>query len=679
MITVTKRISTNTRLLKDHLTKYKNTFYALCELINNSLQAGANKIEINFDYSTEVSKSPINEIIIRDNGYGVSWSEFDNKILEIATEVKSGGKGVGRFGAFQIGRSMTIDTAAFDIKNNKFSEIHFPLNAHEIGTSKFENLDLKIDYVLHAKKVEPYYQVTISNFYHGSAEKINFRNKLTEEFLENNIRQAIFEKYPLEIFNKGIKFLVDGKVIEKNEFVIGTPSLINQVFKDKKGNDHEMSFQFYNIHSSLNKVKVFFTIDNAGLKTVAHEFTFSSDWYTPDLGTWFIYVNSDIFSSDLFRNLDLETLGEEEIKNLKDFVRETINNFFKAKNKRFEKFLNTLEKDSAYPYLENKPASKTQELIFKKVAYLIEDDHKLIKNQEKIRGLFYELLDKAIRNGYVEDIFQKVLDLKDETLIKFHGLLQRTELEDVINFSAQVAEKLEFLDFLHELIYGDLSKVLKERSQLHKIIENQLWLFGENYNGSPNLWSDKKLGNILSELNEKHLHYEPTAKDENLIKNEVEGLDNITDLFFLNEKVLDDERREIMVVELKSPKCSISGKELEQIDKYAYTIETYPGLPSDKVKYKLVLISSHLTGFANSKMDSAKTKFNKPFLYDLKTKKDIEIYVMEWSELIELNKRRLGYLSKQLKVKDKSVKVKFETEYSALIDQKVSSRLVKIT
>jgi hypothetical protein len=104
---------------------------------------------------------------------------------------------------------------------------------------------------------------------------------------------------------------------------------------------------------------------------------------------------------------------------------------------------------------------------------------------------------------------------------------------------------------------------------------------------------------------------------------------------------LDDERREIMVVELKSPKCAIGQKELQQIDKYAFTVESYSGLPTENVKYKFILISSKLTAYAQSKLKAARKKYDKPFLYDCKTEKDIEIYVMEWSELLEINKRKL--------------------------------------
>jgi hypothetical protein len=138
-----------------------------------------------------------------------------------------------------------------------------------------------------------------------------------------------------------------------------------------------------------------------------------------------------------------------------------------------------------------------------------------------------------------------------------------------------------------------------------------------------------------------------------------------------------------MVVELKAPKCSIGQKEIgqkeiNQIDKYAYTIEKNDALPSDKVKYKLLLISSKINDYAKSKMASSFEKYQIPFLYEKKAKKNIEIYIMAWSELIENNKRKLGYLSKQLKVKDRDVKDKFETEYSVLINSKVKSVLKKI-
>lgn len=678
MTSISKKITTNTRVIKELLTKYRDTFQAFRELINNSIQADAKKIEMNIEYINEANiKSPIKRIEIIDNGWGVPFNEFDKKILEIGTTVKDKGQGIGRFSSFQIGELMHIETVGFDKSKEEFSKINFSIDSTDLNNTQFEETEFKVDYEYLGKQKQPtYYKVIIEQLHHNKQEKIAKRNLIHENFLAANIHQAIFEHYAYEIFHNIIKFIVNENELKREQFVIGTPSSKAILYTDKKGKEHQVNFYFYNVKSNINKVKVFFQVDNAGLKSVAHEYTYSSDWYTPDLGTWFIYIESPILNSDLFRNLDLESLGEEEVKNLKNTIKDVINDFFKVKNKRFEKFLANLEKDKYYPYQNGQPASKSQETLFKKVAYLLEDEHHLIQKDDKIRNFLYPLLDKAISNGNIGYIFSKVLKLSDNNLEKFYNLLEKTDLEDVVHFASMVSEKLEFIEFLHELTYGEISKHIKERSQLHKIVENELWLFGESYNGTPKLWSDKKIGNILKELREEYFNYEPTEEDKNLIPLSDEGLNDITDLFFFNEKITDNGEREILVVELKAPKCAIGEKELNQINRYAFTIEEHSALPNDKVKYKLILISSRLNKFAKSQLKSRRSNFpDIPFLYDKKTEKSIEVYVMEWSELMEQNKRKLGYLSTQLKVKDKSVKDKFEQEYSELVDERISAQL----
>lgn len=671
-----KKLTTNTQLIKGVLTRYKNTFFAFCELINNSLQATAKKIEIMIDYQNSIGSSGITKITLKDNGYGVPYSEFEERILNIGTTVKTGGHGIGRFGALQIGSTMEIETVAYDPAVKKYSLVRFVLTSRDLNSSTLDSIEFDVDYDYFDNR-NPYYQITIKELFNNSQETINRKNQLVPQFSQDNIKKSIFERYPLDIFNNDIKFSVNGEDIKKEDYLNEKPTIRQTVYTDKKGTENKIDFFFYNIKLTASKVKVFFCVENASLQTVAHEYTYSSDWYTPDLGTWYIYLNSTMFNSDLFRNLDMDTLGEEEIRGLKDFIKEIINNFFKAKNKRFEKFVVSLEMDRSYPYLASKPASESQEILFKKVAYLIEDEYQLIKKNERIREIIYPLVDRALENGSVEYVFRKLIKLSDSGFTIFESLLERTDIEDVVHFASKVAQKIEFLDFLQELAYGEISKVLKERSQLHKIIEKELWLFGEAYNEVPQLWSDKKIGNILDELHSRYFNYKPTDEDENLIVENI-GENNITDLFFLNEKITDDEQREIMVVELKSPSCAINRKELQQIDDYAYTIATYPSLPINDVKYKLILISSKIAPFAESKIKAARTKYNKPFLYDIKTEKNIEVYVLSWSELIEINKRKLGYLSSRLNVKDKSVKTKFEEEYAELIDEKVSARLTRI-
>lgn len=671
-----KQLSTNSRIIKDLLTKYKDTFAAFCELLNNSIQAKATRIELTLDYANSATvRAPFSRIELIDNGIGVNATDFEKKILEIGTDVKKDGQGIGRFGALQLGEKMTITTVAEDPARKCFTQVVFPLDTSAISSS-LSKVNLEFDVEELKKKANPYYKVVIGNLHHNKQGRLLPKNKIAEKFRQEMIEQALFEKYPLQVFNRDVRFVVNGKELDPAGFVVERPQMRTVTYTDLQGNGHSFDFHFYQLRADLGKVKVFFYVDNAGIKTVAHEFTYSSDWYTPDLGTWFVYLDSSFFDTGLFRNIDLDSLGDEEIRRLKEFIKDTINDFFKAQNKRFEKFIAHLEEDPSYPASFESPISASRELLFQKIAYLVEDEYKLLDKDERMRGLFYSLIDRSLASGHVGELFEKVVRLSDDNMEKFHRLLEKTELENVITFASAVADKLEFLDFLHELIYGEVAEVLRERSQLHKIIERELWLFGEAYNGMPHLWSDRKIGNILRELRDQFFAYEPTAADENLI-GEVEGLDNITDLFFFNEKILDTEEREIMVVELKSPKCAIGRKELQQIDEYAFTVESYPGLPREKIHYKFVLISSRLTAYARSKMRSARSTYHQPFLYDRKPAKNIEVYVMEWAELMEVNKRKLGYLSEKLKVKDKSVRSTFESEYPGIVNEKVSARLTR--
>ncbi|MCP1994720.1 ATP-binding protein [Flavobacterium sp. HSC-61S13] len=680
MNSATEKITTNTRIIKNLLTKYVDSFRAFKELINNAIQANAKNIDITIVYNDSLTvKSGIEKLSIQDDGCGVPYSEIKKRILQIATNVKKSGQGIGRFSSFQIGELMKIETVAFDSRNQQYSKTRLAIDTATLDDIELEKTAVKIDYdYSETTRNTTYYKVEIENLHHNKQKRVAKKNLLIASFNKDQIAAAIFEHYPFEIFNEKINFTVNGRKIDKNEFVLEEPKYKKVTYSNINQQVFDLNFHFYKIKTSLNKVKVFLQAENAGIKSVAYEFTYSSDWYTPDLGTWFVYIDSNLFDSDLFRNIDLENLGEEETKKLKSVIKETINDFFKTRNKKFENFINRLENDQYYPFKNEKPATNSQEIVFKKIAYLIEEKHQIVESDDQIRTFLFPLLNKAIADGNIEYIFNKVLKLSDENLDKFHSLLQKTDLENVVHFASKVAAKNEFLSFLHEIIYGSIASYVKERSQLHKIVENELWLFGEHYNETPHLWSDRRIGSILSDLTNRFLHYEPTADENNLIEN-TEGLNNITDLFFLNEKINDYGEREIMVVELKSPKCAIGKKELNQIDAYAFTLEDYGALPTEKVKYKLYLISSHLSKFAKSKVKSSRQKYpDQPFLYDRKTEKNIEVYVVEWSEIIELCKRKLKYLSLQLDIKDRSVKDKFEQEYGTLMDPRIKTQLRQI-
>jgi hypothetical protein len=156
-----------------------------------------------------------------------------------------------------------------------------------------------------------------------------------------------------------------------------------------------------------------------------------------------------------------------------------------------------------------------------------------LKTGEKIRKVIYPLLDKALKDGDVVSILSSINLLTKSQLGQFSALLEKVELSEVILFSEQIADKQQFLDLLDKITYSDISAYVKERSQLHKIVEKHLWLFGEQYTNVPPLFSDKNLSNILNELRKKYFTFEKEPNGENFTGFDDKKIMDITDLFFL--------------------------------------------------------------------------------------------------------------------------------------------------
>jgi hypothetical protein len=130
-----RKLTTNSRLVNELFANYISTFAAFCELINNSLQAKAKNIWIDIDYtkSSELHPLIIKKIVIKDDGYGVHIEELDHKILDIGTANKEGGKGIGRFSAFQIGKQIEIETIGYSSQDKTYSKAIIPLNFDSFG------------------------------------------------------------------------------------------------------------------------------------------------------------------------------------------------------------------------------------------------------------------------------------------------------------------------------------------------------------------------------------------------------------------------------------------------------------------------------------------------------------------------------------------------------------------
>jgi hypothetical protein len=673
-----RRFNFNPRAIGDLFAQYPNTFNAFCELINNSLQANSKNIEILIDQARqdEITPTLIKKIIIKDDGHGVCESDFNDRILNIGTDAKNGGKGIGRFAALQIGATANIETIAYDPPKKAFTKTSLSISESLFRSSKdVSQISFNSSDEVLSNSNGTYYQVTITDLYDSQISEIDRKKKLDENLLVGKIQDALFTRYPIKIFNREVLFSVNDKNLNPEDYVIGVPEKIRLSFCDKRGNTHEIFFSYFKVKLPTENIKVFLTVKNAGINTIAASFEFDAYWISPLMGSWFVYIDSDLFSTDMLRNFDWGDLDEEG-RHVRNFIKESLNQFFRDKNKQFDDFTDRLKSDIHYPYNKGESVTNSKILVFDKLAYLVEEKYHILNEKNDLREIIYPLIDRSISNLSFKNILTNILKLDKKLVERFDNLLEEARLEDIIDFSERVSKKIQELDFLEQILYSDVSKFVSERKQLHKVLEKLLWIFGEKYYDSTKLLSDKNLENNLLSLRDEFLKYTPTKDKENWIEIKEKKIKSITDLFLYSEKIIDEETREILVVELKAPKVKISKKELQQVKDYAFTIEQRGVFPKGLL-YKVILVGCDFTLQTEKELKGTSSGKNNPYFYYENESKNIQVQVIRWSDLLENNKRRLTYMANSLRVKDVDVKEKFEKEFSEINIEKISSRLTK--
>ncbi len=668
----------NKRLIAGILTKYRTTLDAFCELVTNSIQGKAKNIWIEIA-TTEILSGTVGsnykKIQIKDDGVGVSKSEFKAKILDIATDSKKeqGGKGVGRFAALQLGSKMMIETISKDPLDNRYYKAELVVDTKQwIDSKPLYEIPLNVIFTEASPSSVTGYSVAIDNFYSASETKLEKHLRMLKCFGTDEFERILFERYTDVILREQVYFHVNGKKIDAKNYLIGEVESSTATFTAHDAIEHELSFQYMQVKGNVKKHKVFLRVQNGTISTVAHSYDYAGD--IPADNQWIMFVDSPYFGTDTdsCRGLFMSELNPDTPL-ITSKIKESIDTFFSKKYEKYYDFTANLKSDSAYPYREKAPSSSSKSSVFNQLAYYIEEEHHLLKKRSDLRNLVYGLIDRSLNIGGYNELITTVLNINGPTVTKFKELLEQVDVEDVVTFCDEVRVKEQFLDFLFKINYEKISNYVYERSQLHKIVQKNLWIFGEQYNNSPILFSDKNLQNNLIHIRSSLFNYAPTVEDDNVVDSFDEDLKDITDLFFFNEKIVGDAQKEIMIVELKAPRVKLNQKELSQAERYAFQIRSTAAFP-DGLVYKIILIGSDIAPFVREK--HAQIDPRNPFLvYRTASPKIVEVWAMKWSDLIDVNHRKLSYMSNQLKTKDREVSEYWQANYGEVPTKGIFSSL----
>ncbi len=534
--TVKGYFSVSPRIL-DHfgIQAYDSIKKSLVELASNSYDADATEVHISLPDQIKTDS----EIVLEDNGTGMSTKEFQEDYLQIGRNRRKvsdtspkgrkiiGNKGIGKLAGFGISDLIRVETykdgiitaanltredfdANKDLEDTKF----------DIETYQTENRSLKGTKII-LKKLKQYLSVPEETFF--------------RRYLRNNLPQ--YENF--EIFVNKIKC----------------------TFEDIKGDRHAINAAI----ESLNKpVTGYYIIAqrhqaNPGLAVRVRgrlvtkpsffdlpfdSFTgYISKRFTGELHADFLDEGNGNFQSliNTSRTGFIEENQTVEKFNqwTKDFLKKTLKEESKKQlTGKTDKILHSETIETRLKSLPTPVRSKAKTVISTLISKMKEQEEKDIID-------FAGLILQYFESNVLKELLDNILKSDSNDIEKLADLISEWGVRDVAGVADLVKQHIEIIKKLKQLVNNTKTSEMK----IHQLFEKNLWLLDDQYK----LWgSDKTLKAILGESLDKKFDKQKYLRP---------------DLVCLTHS------SEVVVIEFKNPNIIISEKDLTQVLGYKSLIQ----------------------------------------------------------------------------------------------------------
>jgi hypothetical protein len=300
-----------------------------------------------------------------------------------------------------------------------------------------------------------------------------------------------------------------------------------------------------------------------------------------------------------------------------------------------------LKDEGSYPYPEETtdPIEQTEKEMFDLVAVTARGT--LSAGTKQQRAMSAQLLKLALqeRPERLDIILAQTLNLSKEDQEQLADMLLYSSLGRIVGAAAEVTRRLDLIATLRHVIYSpEVSDAMREVDQLHPLVKDNAWLFGEDWRLSR---SEASLTNILRAVvhDEVVLEADLAAHGgEVLLANGKRGRVDL----LLERSVLGPGEQQRLVVELKRPSVKLRDKELLQVRGYARTLSKHNGVGPSKWTFWLVGAE-----YADEIEDELRQD-DRPWGHIVNSAA-YDIWVTTWGRLLDEAERRLAFYREQLK------------------------------
>ncbi|ETF03510.1 hypothetical protein W822_10350 [Advenella kashmirensis W13003] len=607
-----------------------NPIAAIAELIWNGFDAGAHQVNVVLKPN---ELGGLHTIHVIDDGHGIDWVRLDDLFGSLGDSWKAkshrpsgralhGKNGKGRFKAFSLGN--TVEWATTFRDNGKCKSYCITGTASRLT-------DFQATMPQDASRPKTGTTVLISDI-QSSFPSLRNHSTLLEM---TKLFAAYLTEYP------GLALTYDGERVD--------PKSVQKHKEDAHLGDVELSdgkrtpVSISIIEWTVPIERVFQLCDGSGVSL--HEIAIGPQIKAP--GYHFtVYIKTDYFRDlDQRHGLVLAEL-DNDVAQILRVVKDKVKAHFRSRVLQHRsETIQRWKSENIYPY-EDKPEIGTSEQIERQVfdilAVNVEDHLPLFEDAPATSKKFtFRLLAQAIRENpeSVRLIMDEVLNLKADEQDDLAKLLRRTTLSKIISSATTVADRLNFIEALSDLLFNTKSrKKLLERDQLHKALEGESWIFKEDFNlaGSEKTLEDA-LALYLQKLGKRKDDEDPVIREG--------GRSGRIDLMLARAIQPTQGTHEYLVVELKRPSQKINSEVLTQIESYAIAVAKDERFHQQRTKWTFWVVANEMDEYAQLKARQKNRPEGVVFDHDAL---NITVWAKSWSEILNDARARLSFFSQQL-------------------------------